>query len=85
MKVDPTTVDAISAAGIDFVANVRVPGGGSSIVLTPADVVRFSNAIWSAPLKFSECLARPISDGSRQTARHSAARPLQKVRGARIL
>ncbi|MCF1492064.1 hypothetical protein GOZ83_22025 [Agrobacterium vitis] len=41
MTVDCITIDTMEKAGIAFLANVRVPGGGRRIVLQPQDVERF--------------------------------------------
>jgi hypothetical protein len=41
MTIDRNTLDTMKNAGIDFLANVRMPGGGRDIVLQPQDVQNF--------------------------------------------
>jgi hypothetical protein len=41
MKIDHQTIEALDAAGIQFIAFVRAPGGGQTILLKPPEVASF--------------------------------------------
>lgn len=41
MTIDRNTLEIMKNAGIDFLVNVRIPGGGRDIIIQPQDVEKF--------------------------------------------